>query len=80
MKILIIGQSLEDHINYKRKTTIKPGGIFYSVLGLKNFLEKNDEILLLTSVEEKQSILFSPAYDDIEKTYFSYVEKIPRVY
>ena len=80
MKILVIGQSLEDHINYKGTTTIKPGGIFYSVLGLKNFLENNDDLLLLTSVEKKHLSLFSPVYDDIEKTYFSYVEKIPRVY
>ena len=80
MKILVIGQSLEDHINYKGKTTIKPGGIFYTVLGLKNFLESSDDILPLTSVEEKQLTLFSPVYDDIEKNYFSYVDKIPRVY
>ena len=80
MKILVIGQSLEDHINYKGKTSIKPGGIFYTVVGLKNFLESEDELLLLTSVEEKHLALFSPLYDDIEKTYFSYVEKIPRVY
>ena len=80
MKILVIGQSLEDHINYKGKTTVKPGGIFYTVVGLKNFLESEDELLLLTSVEEKHLAIFSPLYDDIEKTYFSYVEKIPRVY
>ena len=80
MKILVIGQSLEDHINYKGETSVKPGGIFYSVVGLKNFLESSDDLLLLTSVEEKQLSLFSPVYDDIGKTYFNYVEQIPRVY
>ena len=80
MKILVIGQSLEDHINYKGKTSVKPGGIFYSVLGLKNFLESEDKLLLLTSVEKKDLSIFSPVYDTIEKTYFNYVEKIPRVY
>ena len=80
MKILVIGQSLEDHINYKGKISIKPGGIFYSVLGLKNFLQSDDDFFLLTSVEEKQLTLFSPAYDNISKAYFNYVGKISRVY
>ncbi len=80
MEILVIGQSLEDHINYRGKTSVKPGGIFYSILGFKSFLENNDKLLLLTSVEKKRLTLFSPAYDDIDKTLFTYVEKIPKVY
>jgi sugar/nucleoside kinase (ribokinase family) len=80
MKILVIGQSLEDHIVYREKEAVKPGGIFYSVLGLKSFLETGENILLLTSVERDNLKLFSPIYDDIEKLYFSYVDKIPQVF
>ena len=80
MKILVIGQSLEDHIIYREEETVKPGGIFYSVLGLKSFIEMEDNILLLTSVGRNNLKLFSPIYDDIEKLYFNYVDKIPKVF
>ena len=80
MKILVIGQSLEDHIIYSEKEAVKPGGIFYSVLGLKSFIETGDNILLLTSVGRNNLKLFSPVYDDIEKLYFNYVDKIPQVF
>lgn len=80
MKVLVIGQSLEDHVNYKGHITINPGGIFYSLLGLRSFSENGDNILLLTSVEKNSLNLFSPFYDNIEKTYFNYVDKIPRVF
>jgi sugar/nucleoside kinase (ribokinase family) len=80
MKILIIGQSLEDHIIYRGEETVKPGGIFYSVLGMKSFIEMGDNISLLTSVGKNNLSLFSPIYDDIEKFYFSYVDKIPQVF
>lgn len=79
MKLLIIGQSLEDHINYKGKTQVKPGGIFYTVYGLKNFISSVDEIALCTSVEKENLKLFSPAYDDLDKKYFQFVPSIPKV-
>ena len=80
MKILIIGQSLEDHIIYREKESVKPGGIFYTVLGLKSFIETGDNISLLTSVGKSNLMLFSPVYDDIGKSYFNYVDKIPQVF
>ncbi len=79
MKLLLIGQSLEDHINYKGRISVKPGGIFYTVLGLKNFISKKDEIILCTSVEKENLKLFSPAYDNLDKTYFQYVPSVPKV-
>lgn len=79
MKLLVIGQSLEDHINYKGRTNIKPGGIFYTVCGLKNFIGKEDEIILCTSVEKENLRLFSPAYDNLNKTYFQFVPSMPKV-
>jgi sugar/nucleoside kinase (ribokinase family) len=80
MNILVIGQTLEDHINYRETTSIKPGGIVYSVLGLKSIIDKNDRISLCSSIFEKDMRLFSPVYNDIDKSLFSYVDEIPKVY
>ncbi|HKJ81540.1 MAG TPA: carbohydrate kinase family protein [Ignavibacteriaceae bacterium] len=80
MNFLVLGQSLEDHIIYRGNTTVKPGGIFYSVLGLKSIIDENDRILLCSLISEKDMSLFSPVYDDIDKSLFSYVDEIPKVY
>ena len=80
MDFLLLGQSLEDHIIYNGNTTVKPGGIFYSVLGLKSFLSADDKLFLCTSMGKNKKELFSPLYDDLDKSYFNYVEEIPKVY
>ncbi|MGE5429659.1 MAG: carbohydrate kinase family protein [Syntrophomonadaceae bacterium] len=79
MKLLVIGHSVEDHIHIKDSHEVKPGGIFYSVLGLKSFLEENDSIFLLTSMEKESESLFSPLYDSLKKDFFQYRGRIPRV-
>ena len=80
MNILVMGQSLEDHINFKGTTSIKPGGIFYSVLGLKSIIKRDDRVSLCTSTSKSKAALFSPVYDDLDISLFSYVEEIPKVY
>lgn len=80
MNILVIGQSLEDNINYKGSTSVKPGGIFYSVLGLKSLLKEGDKISLCTSMPEDRAGLFSPVYDDIDKSLFEPAAELPKVY
>lgn len=79
MKLLVIGQSVEDHIHIKDSHEVKPGGIFYSVLGLKSFLEEKDELFLLTSMEREKESLFSPLYEGLKKDFFQYKGSIPRV-
>ncbi|HEX2869398.1 MAG TPA: carbohydrate kinase family protein [Ignavibacteriales bacterium] len=79
MKLLVIGHSVEDHVHLKGKEDVKPGGIFYSVLGLKSFLEESDELFLLTSMDRETEILFSPLYEGLRKDFFQYKGKIPRV-
>ncbi|MCU7513948.1 MAG: carbohydrate kinase family protein [Ignavibacteria bacterium] len=79
MKLLVIGHSVEDHIHIKGGHEVKPGGIFYSVLGLKSFLEEKDDIMLLTSMEKESESLFSPLYDGLKKDFFQYKGRIPRV-
>lgn len=79
MKLLVIGHSVEDHIHVRRIEELKPGGIFYSALGLKTFLEEKDELWLLTCMEKEKETLFSPLYDTLKKDYFQYTGSIPRV-
>lgn len=79
MRLLAIGHSVEDHIHLKGKEDVRPGGIFYSVLGLKSFLEKDDELFLLTSMDKESESLFSPLYESLKKDFFQYTGRIPRV-
>ncbi|MCU7494905.1 MAG: carbohydrate kinase family protein [Ignavibacteria bacterium] len=79
MKLLAIGHSVEDHIHIKGMEEVKPGGIFYSVIGLKSFLEEKDELFLLTSMEHEAEGLFSFLYDGLRKDFFQYRGRIPRV-
>lgn len=76
MKILIIGHSVVDHINDE----IKPGGIYYSVSGLYNFKNEEDEISLLTSYSEESLIHFQYLYSKINIELSRKVEKVPSVY
>lgn len=76
MKILIIGHSVVDHINDE----IKPGGIYYSVAGLYNFKNEEDEISLLTSFSEESLIHFQNLYSKINIENSLKVEKVPSVY
>ncbi|MHB1686921.1 MAG: carbohydrate kinase family protein [Ignavibacteriaceae bacterium] len=80
MKLLIVGHTVEDHIHYQGENKIKPGGIFYSALTLLNFKGENDEIFLNTSIQKENYNLFSPVYDKLDRSYFRYVERIPKVF
>ncbi|MHB8336505.1 MAG: carbohydrate kinase family protein [Ignavibacteriaceae bacterium] len=80
MKLLIIGHTVEDHIHYQGENKIKPGGIFYTVLTLLNFKNENDEIFLNTSIQKENYHLFSPVFDQLDRRYFTFVERIPKVF
>jgi hypothetical protein len=80
MKILVIGHSVEDHIHFNDKEVINPGGIFYSVMGMTNFLDDNDEVFLITSLDRKNEHLFSKLYEGVNKENIQYTDKIPKVH
>lgn len=75
MKITVIGQSVIDHIN----DSVKPGGIFYTVTGLQNYIEQDDEILLITSVSKDTYFQFADLYSNVNTEYTRFVKKIPEV-
>lgn len=78
MKLLLIGQSVEDHIYYKEEYNIRPGGIYYSVSALQKIIDKEDEVFLCTSYRKGDS-LFSDIYENIQQDYLNYNDVIPEV-
>ncbi len=80
MKLLVIGQSVVDHLKIEGKKLIQPGGIFYTVSGLLSCINNNDEIFLCTSVEDKNYHLFSEIFDKVNKKFFQKVDSIPKVH
>jgi len=80
MKILVIGHSVEDHIHQNNEEEVKPGGIYYSVLGLSKIIAADDEIHLVTALQKSNQQLFSNVYDKINKKNISWVDEIPKVH
>ncbi len=80
MKLLVIGQSVADIINFNGEETLKPGGIFYSVAALNNFKEIQDKISLVTAVDKKYYLLFKEEYEKLGEKIFNQVENIPKVH
>ncbi len=79
MKILVLGHSVVDKINYGKTELVKPGGIFYAAVVLANISSANDKIYLCTAIEGMSQNLFLPVYKQIEMEYVYYSEKIPEV-
>lgn len=77
-RILLIGQSVEDHICYRNNYQIKPGGIYYSAAALQHIKDQDDEIYLCTSCI-RNDVLFRELYEKINPGYFNYTDVIPKV-
>jgi len=79
MNILVIGHSVVDKIIYKGSISIKPGGIFYTVVSFLSQIQKEDKLYLCSSIDEKNETLFKDAYDRIEREFLVYADSIPTV-
>ncbi len=79
MKLLVIGHTVVDRIITRQDELIKPGGIYYSILGLANFVEESDKVFLCSVVSKSSEYLFSDLYDRISREYISYTNEIPEV-
>ncbi len=80
MRILIIGHSVEDHIHHGVRESIKPGGIYYSALGLSKISSSDDEIHLITALEKDKHVLFADVYNLINIENVVWVDEIPKVH
>ncbi len=79
MNFLVIGHSVVDKIVDKKNISIKPGGIYYTVISLLSQLNPGDKLYLCSSIDEKNEMFFKDAYNQIEKEFLVYVESIPNV-
>ncbi len=79
MNILVIGHSVVDKIIDKDITSIKPGGIFYTVVSFLSQIESEDKLYLCSSIDNETEKLFKIAYDKVEKEYIERNESIPLV-
>ena len=80
MRILVIGHTVEDHVSINGEDIIKPGGIYYTALALKNFISDEDSVSLNTFVQKENYNLFGDVYESLGKDYMKFVERIPKVY
>ncbi len=79
MKILLIGHSIIDHFEELNGGISKPGGIFYSLLGILSLTGREDEIFLLTCRNENSFHLFEALYSRVNQTFINKVENMPEV-
>lgn len=79
MNILVIGHSVVDKIVDKEGITIKPGGIYYTVVSLLSQMRSEDKLCLCSNIDRENENLFQIAYDKIEKEFLVYIESIPKV-
>jgi len=79
MNFLVIGHSVVDKIIDKDRISIKPGGIFYTVVSLLSQISSDDKVYLCSSIDKENDMLFNDAYNRIEKEFLIYVDSIPKV-
>ncbi len=79
MKILLIGHSILDHFETDNSDNIKPGGLFYSSLGINSVRNEFDTIYLLTSMQKSYFSLFEIVYKNFDLTFVNYTQNMPEV-
>lgn len=79
MNFLVIGHSVVDKIIDKDGISVKPGGIFYTVVSLLSQLQSEDKLYLCSNIDRENEELFKDVYDKIEKEFLVYVDSIPHV-
>lgn len=80
MKILLIGHSIIDHFVESGKEIVKPGGIFYSVVGILSVKKESDNIFLLTGMNRNYFNLFEKTYSKINLGYVIDLDEMPEVF
>jgi len=79
LNILVIGHSVVDSIIEDKRCSIKPGGIFYTVVSLLSQIEQEDKIFLCSSIDNNNAVLFRDVYDRVEKKFIQIINSISRV-
>ena len=79
MNFLLIGHSVVDKIIDNDRKSIKPGGVFYSVVAFLSQMDSADKLYLCSSIDRENELLFMDAYNKIERDYLVYTNSIPQV-
>ncbi len=80
MKLLIIGHSVLDYVEYNGNVTIQPGGIFYTAAGFANQKKDKDKLFLLTSLDGINDEYFNKAFSQFDLSYSEKTSAIPVVH
>lgn len=80
MKILLIGHSIIDHLEIDGNESIKPGGVYYSTLGMRSIKRNEDKIFLLTGINENSFALFKKIYTGVNLDFSDKVKDMPEVF
>jgi len=77
---MVIGHSVVDFINSAAEKHKRPGGIYFSTVGLSSFKKGNDTITLLSSLDNENEELFRKVYSGIDSSQIQYVNLLPKVH
>lgn len=80
MRLLVIGQTVEDNYLQDGIRITAPGGIYYAAAALHQIKAPEDEIILCTSIEELNYHLYADVYDHYDRKYMAKIESIPKVW
>lgn len=80
MKILLIGSSVLDYIHQDNLCLNKPGGVFYSALGLSAIRPKLLDLYLLTNYTNNYYQLVSNIYNNFNLSLSSITKDIPIIH
>lgn len=79
MKILLLGHSVFDTIFTSGNKIHLPGGLFYSANQILKLSSSDDELFIITQIDENTSDYFMPVYSKFKVDYVEKVEAIPSV-
>lgn len=80
MKLLLIGSSVVDYIHEGENTTIKPGGIFYSLTGFNSIIKNDAHVSVLTDINNKDFHLFKELYSNFDLSNSQIIEELPTIH
>ncbi len=79
MKILLIGHSVFDTIIVGENIRNSPGGIFYTAGQIDKLASAEDELFLVTQIDNNTQQYFIPLYSKLNTDFIELVQNIPSV-
>ncbi|MGK9475197.1 carbohydrate kinase family protein [Melioribacter sp. OK-6-Me] len=79
MNIALVGHSIIDYISHYGKEYIRPGGIYYSALGMLSQINETDNVFLITGVDKNKFHLFNSLYSKLRTDFIFNLADMPSV-